>query len=149
SFLVLPGASSARSAEPQTASVADLLAKDDFVQAEAQLAKQPRSAESLALHGEIEFRKGHFDQAEVSYRDSLTMDSRNARAHFGLGKLALAKVKPKQALQEINRAIELDPREPSYRLYASEAWGMDKNYPEQRKQLEEYLKLDPRDEDRL
>jgi predicted aspartyl protease len=149
SLLILPGASSARSAEPQTASVADLLAKDDFLQAEAQLARQPRTADSVALHGEIEFRKGHFDQAEVVYRDSLKMDSKNARAHFGLGKLALAKVKPKQALQEINRAIELDPREPVYRLYASEAWGMDKNYAEQRKQLEAYLKLDPKDEDRL
>jgi predicted aspartyl protease len=149
SLLVLPGSSPARSAEPQTGSVADLLAKDDYLQAEAQLAKQPRTAESVALHGEIEFRKGHFDQAEVSYRDSLKMDSKNARAHFGLGKLALAKVKPKQALQEINRAIELDPKEPMYRLYASEAWGMDKNSAEQRKQLEEYLKLNPKDEDRL
>jgi hypothetical protein len=148
SLLVLPGAPSARSAEPQTGSVADLLDKDDYLQAEVQLAKQPRTAESVALHGEIEFRKGHFDQAEVSYRDSLKMDSRNARAHFGLGKLALTKVKPKQALQEINKAIELDPKEPMYRLYASEAWGMDKNYVEQRKQLEEYLKLNPKDEDR-
>jgi len=122
SLLVLPGSSPARSVEPQTGSVADLLTKDDYLQAEAQLAKQPRTAESVALHGEIEFRKGHFDQAEVSYRDSLKMDSKNARAHFGLGKLALAKVKPKPALQEINRAIELDPKEPMYRLYASEAW---------------------------
>ena len=52
-------------------------------------------------------------------------------------------------MQEINRAIELDPKEPMYRLYASEAWGIDKNYTEQRKQLEEYLKLNPSDEDRL
>jgi predicted aspartyl protease len=149
SFLVLPGSSSALSPEPQTGTVADLLAKDDYLQAEAQLAKEPRTAESVALHGEIDFRKGHFDQAEASYRDALKMDAKNARAHFGLGKLALAKVKPKQAVQEINKAIELNPKEPIYRLYASEAWGMDKNYAEQRKQLEEYLKLDPKDEDRV
>ena len=76
------------------------------------------------------------------------MDSKNARAHFGLGKLALAKVKPKAAFQEFKRAIELDPKEPLYHLYASEAWGIDKNYAEQRKQLEEYLRLNPDDEDR-
>src|SRR5690242_8900614 len=149
SFLVLPGSSSGLSSVPQAGTVADLLAKDDFLQAETQLAKEPRTAESVALHGEIEFRKGHFDQAEASYRDALKIDTKNARAHFGLGKLALAKVKPKQAVQEINKAIELNPKEPVYRLYASEAWGMDKNYAEQRKQLEEYLKLDPKDEDRV
>ena len=149
SLLVLPGMSAVRSAQAQAGSVADLLAKDDVLQAESLLAKQPRTAESLALHGEIEFRQGHFDQAEIAYRDSLKMDSKNARAHFGLGKLSLSKVKPKPALQEFNRAIELDPKEPMYRLYASEAWGMDKNYTEQRKQLEEYLKLNPSDEDRL
>src|SRR5215471_5306546 len=149
SFLVLPGAIPPSSATPQAASVADLLLKDDVLQAEALLAKQPRTAEAVALHGEIEFRKGHFDQADAAYKEAVKMDSRSARAHFGLGKLAMAKVKPKQAVQEMSRAIELDPKEPLYRLYSSEAWGMDKNYAEQRKQLEEYLKLNPKDDDRL
>src|SRR5207244_11773425 len=51
--------------------------------------------------------------------------------------------------QRVMRAGELDGKEPKYRLYASEAWGIDKNYAEQRKQLEEYLRLNPKDEDRL
>ena len=149
SLLVVPGAFPAGSATLQTGSVADLLLKDDFQQAEVLLAKQPKTAETVALHGEIEFRKGNFVDAEASYRDALKMDSKNARAHFGLGKLAMAKVKPKSALQEINKAIELDAKEPLYRLYASEAAGMDKKYDEQRRHLEEYLKLNPKDEDRL
>jgi predicted aspartyl protease len=148
SFLVLPGVSQGGS-PVQAGSVADLILKDDIQQAEVLLAKQPRTAENIALHGEIEFRKGHFDLAEAAYRDALKTDPKNARGHFGLGKLAIAKVKPKQALQEINRAIELDPREPLYRLYASEASGLDKNYIQQQKQLEEYLKLNPKDEDRV
>ena len=37
------------------------------------------------------------------------MDPKTARAHFGLGKLAMAKLKDKEAVQEIARAIELDP----------------------------------------
>jgi len=53
SLLVLPGMSTVRSAQAQAGSVADLLAKDDVQQAENLLAKQPRTAESLALHGEI------------------------------------------------------------------------------------------------
>ena len=149
SLLVVPGAFPARSTTLQPGSVADLLLKDDIQQAEVLLAKQPRTAETVALHGEIDFRKGNFTEAETAYREALKMDSKNARAHFGLGKLAMAKVKPKLAMQDITRAIELDPKEPIYRLYASEAAGMDKNSDEQRKQLEEYLKLNPKDEDRV
>ena len=133
----------------QDGSVAGLLLKDEVQQAEALLDKQPRNAQTVALRGEVEFRKGHFEQAEILYREALKMDSKTARAYFGLGKLASARVKNKQAIQEIMRAVELDPKEPLYRLYASEAWANDKNYAEQKKQLEEYVKLNPADEDRL
>jgi len=146
SLLVIPGS---LPGALQTGSVADLLLKDEVQQAEALLDKQPRTAQTIAFRGEIEFRKGHFEQAEAFYKDALKMDSKNARAHFGIGKLAMGKVKTKVAIQEIMRAVELDPKEPIYRLYASEAWGIDKNYAEQRKQLEEYLRLNPKDEDRL
>ena len=148
-LLVLPGAVSAAPQAGLPVSVADLLLKDDVQQAESLLDKQSKTPESIALRGEIEFRKGNFDQADALYKDAVRQDSKNARAHFGLGKLALAKVKTKLAVQEMTKAIELDPKEPLYRLYASEAFGSDKNYAEQRKQLEEYLKLNPRDEDRV
>jgi predicted aspartyl protease len=145
-FLVLPGAS----AFPAHAgSVADLLLKDDIPQAEALLDKQPRTAESVALRGEIEFRKGNLDQAGVLYKQAIAMEAKNGRGHFGLGKLAMAKVKGKTAVEEMKRAIEFDPKEPLYHLYASEAWGIEKNYVEQQKELEEYLRLNPNDPDRV
>src|SRR5690349_4357064 len=128
SLLVLPG--TLRGAA-QPGSVADLLIKDDIPQAEAILATQPKNSQSVAFYGEIAFRKGQFDQAETLYKEALRMDARNARAHFGLGKLALGRVDNKTAIQEIMRAVELDPKEPLYRLYASEAWGIDKKYAEQ------------------
>src|SRR3989442_1569782 len=109
--------------------------KDEVQQAEALLEKQPKTAESVALRGEIEFRKGNFERADGFYKEALRMDAKNARAHFGLGKLAMSKVKGKQAVEEMKRAIELDPKEPIYRLYASEAWSIEKNYAEQRKEL--------------
>ncbi len=145
SFL-LPGAA-IQAAQP--GSVADLLLKDKIQQAEALLDKQPRTAESVALRGEIEFRKGNFQRADGLYREAIRMDAKNARGHFGLGKLAMAKVKSKVAVEEIKRAIELDPKEPLYHLYASEAWGIEKNYAEQQRQLEEYLRLNPDDPDRV
>ena len=124
-------------ASAQSTSVADLLLRDEIQQAEKILDSQPRTAQTVAFRGEIEFRKGHFEQAEALYREALKMDSKTARAHFGMARLAMGKVNNKAALQELGRAIELDPKEPLYHLYASEAWGIDKNYAEQRKQLEE------------
>src|SRR5947209_8489336 len=146
SLLMLPG-TAAQAAQP--GSVADLLLKDEVPQAEALLAKQPRTAETVALRGEVEFRKGNFAQADALYKEAVRMDARNARGHFGLGKLAMSKVKGKLAVEEMKKAIELDPKEPLYHLYASEAWSIEKNYVEQRKQLEEYLRLNPNDPDRV
>src|SRR5437762_568899 len=119
SFLILPGS---LPAAPQGRSVADLLLNDQIQQAEALLDKQPRTAESVAFRGEIEFRKGNFDRAESLYKEALKLDSKRARAHFGLGKLAMGKVKGKQALAELKQAMDLDPKEPLYRLYASDAY---------------------------
>ena len=133
----------------QLPSVADLLTRDEVQQAEALLDKQPRTAESVALRGEIDYRKGNFDRAGALYKEALGMNAKTARAHYGLGKLAIGKLKTKQAIQEMMRAIELDPKEPLYRFYASEAWALEKNYAEQRKQIEEYIGLNPSDPDRL
>ena len=136
-------------AAAQNPSIKELLGRDEIQQAEGLLEKEPRTAQNLAFQGEIEFRKGHFDQADTLYREALKIDSKNARAHFGLGKLAMGRVKNKLAIQELSRAIELDPKEPIYHLYASEAWGIDKKTSQQKKELEEYLRLNPSDEDRV
>ena len=146
SFLLLPG----RPLEAQkSTSVAGLLLRDEVQQAEAQLNKEPRTAQAVALRGEIEYRRGNFAQAATLYRESLKMDPKTARAHFGLGKLAMAKLKDKEAVQSMARAMELDPGESLYRLYASEAAALQKNYTEQMKQLQEYVRLNPPDPDRL
>ena len=108
-----------------------------------------QQAESVALRGELEFRKGHFDKADSFYREALRMHPKTARAHFGRGKLAMAKLKGKDAVQSLTRAIELDPKEPLYRFYLSEAWAIEKNYVKQREGLEEYLRLNPNGSDRL
>src|SRR6476660_9244484 len=117
-------AATQNAANTSIAGFSDLLLKDEIQQLETLLSKQPRTAQTVAFRGEIEFRKGHFEQAEALYREALKMDSKTARAHFGLARLALGKVNNKTALQELARAIELDPKEPLYHLYASEAWGI-------------------------
>ena len=134
---------------PIADTIADLLLQDEIQQAESLLNKQPRTAQNVAFRGEIEFRKGHFEEADALYREALKVDSRNARAHFGLGKLAMGRVKGKLAVQELTRAIDLDPKVPLYHLYAGDAWSIEKNYAKQRRELEAYLQMNPNDEDRV
>src|SRR5206468_10016204 len=79
----------------QLPSVADLLTRDEVQQAEALLDKQPRTAESVALRGEIEYRKGNFDPAEALYKEPLAMNAKTARPPNGLGKHPMWKLKTK------------------------------------------------------
>src|SRR5262249_5656791 len=130
-------------------SVADLLLSDDIEQAEAVLDKEPRTAESVAFRGEIAFRRGNFTDADSLYRESLRLNDNTARAHFGLGKLALAKMKTDDAVRQFKRALELEPREALFHLYASEAYGIDKNYAAQKTELAAYLKFATNDPDRI
>jgi predicted aspartyl protease len=130
-----------------TSSLRDLLIKDDVQQAEAILQAAPRSAETLAYQGEVHFRKGNFELARTSYQSAIQMSEKTARAHYGLGKLAMAKVKSKEAQAGFKRAIELDPAEPLYHFAAAEAADLEKNTPESRKHLEDYLRLDRHDDE--
>jgi predicted aspartyl protease len=149
SFLTINALTPQAQVKP-SASIGDLLLKDDLQAAERLLQSAPRSPETLAFQGELEFRKGNFEKARSLYQSAIQMNEKTPRAHFGMGKLAMAKVKSKEALASFKRAIELDAKEPLYHFYASEAADLEKNTLESRKQLEEYVRLKPlNDDDRL
>jgi tetratricopeptide (TPR) repeat protein len=147
SFLVLPRP---RFQASKPASVAELLLNDEIDKAETLLDQQPASAAATAYRGEIAYRRGDFSGADHLYREAVRMEEKTARAHFGLGKLALAKLKNKEAIAAFKRAIDLDPDEALYHLYAAEAYSVDKRYSEQKTELERYIKLaDSSEPDRL
>jgi predicted aspartyl protease len=147
SFLVLPRP---RFQASKPASVAELLLNDEIDKAEALLDQQPASATAAAYRGEIAYRRGDFSTADRLYREGIRLDNKTARAHFGMGKLALARLKNKEAMGSFKRAIELDPVEALYHLYAAEAYGVEKRYSEQKAELEQYIKLaDGGDPDRV
>jgi tetratricopeptide (TPR) repeat protein len=134
---------------PAPASISELLLKDDIQTVEARLAAAPDTAETIAFRGEVEYRKGHFERAAVLYRSALQKSEKTARAHFGFGKLALARAKTAEAIRHFRRAIELDAKEPLFRFYISEALAVAKKTAEATRQLEAYLKLNPADPDRV
>jgi predicted aspartyl protease len=154
SFLVIPFVDpffvkDAAGQAPGTDSLADLLIRDEIQKVESRLATAPRTAETVAFQGEVEYRKGHFEQADRLYRSALQMNDKTARAHFGLGKLAMARMKVADAIRLFTRAIELDSREPLYRFYIADVLSLDRKPKEAEQHLREYLKLNPADKDRV
>ena len=123
--------------------VSGLLLTDQYEEAQALLSGLPESAQGVALKGEIEFRKGNFEAARAQYLRSLELDPETSRAHYGLGKLAMAKMESKEAVRSVMKAVELAPEEAIYRLTAAEAWGIDRNLEEQTRQFEAYVALEP------
>ena len=139
----------AAAAQAPSLSLADLILQDQVQQIEARLAAAPKTADTVAFQGEVEYRKGRFEEADKFYRSALQMSDKTARAHFGLGKLALAKLKSADAVKLFSRAIDLDAKEPIYRFYISEALTLERKNKEAEQQLQEYLKLNPVDPDRV
>jgi predicted aspartyl protease len=133
----------------QADSIADLLLRDEIQKVESRLASAPRTAETVAFQGEVEYRKGRFEQAESLYRSALQMNEKTARAHFGLGKLAMARMKTADAVRLLTRAIELDSKEPLYHFYIADALSIEKKPKEAERHLQDYLKLNPADPDRV
>jgi predicted aspartyl protease len=133
----------------KTDSVADFLLSDEIEKAEALLDKQPETAEALAFRGEIQFRRGDFSKADSLYRQAIRLNDKTAYAHFGLGKLALAKLNAKEAISQFKRAIEIAPKEALFHWYATDAYGIDKNYNAQKAEVDEYLKFATNDPDRI
>jgi tetratricopeptide (TPR) repeat protein len=146
SFLFLPRGGFQGS---DSTSIADLLQADEVDKAEALLDAQPRSAEAISFHGEIAFRRGVFAQAEALYGEALRMDEKTARAHFGLGRLALSRLKAGEAVDQFKRAVALAPGVAIFHFYLGEAYSLQKNYSGQKGELEQYIKLIPPDPDRL
>ena len=78
------------------------------------------------------------------------MNDKTARAHFGLGKLAMARMKTADALKSLHTApSNWIPRNRIYRFYLADALSLNKKLKEAERQLQEYLKLNPADTDRV
>jgi len=133
----------------RTDSLADLLLRDDIPKLETRLAGGPKTAETVAFQGEVAYRKGRFEQAGTLYRSALQMNEKTARAHFGVGKLSMARMKSSDAIKSFSRAIDLDPREPLYHFYIADALALEKKTSDAEQHLREYLKLNPTDPDRV
>jgi tetratricopeptide (TPR) repeat protein len=108
--------------------------------AEAEVAERavPGRAETIALLGDIHFRRADFEAADRDFTAALAIDPKCARAHLGLGRLDQLHFRRRAALQRIVTAYSLNPNDPDTLLaYSSVA----SDRKQQTLLLERYLAL--------
>ena len=123
--------------------VSSLLLADAIEEAGGILDLLPESSDVLAFKGETEFRKANFEEARAYYARSLDLDPNTARAHFGVGKLSMGKMRLAEAIDSLSKAVELEPDVAIYRLALADAWAYEGDVEEQVRQLEAYVALEP------
>jgi tetratricopeptide (TPR) repeat protein len=62
--------------------------------------------------GSVFYERGYYDQAEEFFRQALRDDSSSAEAFYGIGSVCLQQQKTKQARENFERALKLDPAYP-------------------------------------
>src|SRR5689334_21721846 len=77
----------------------------------APAANLTRSVVELCQAGDIQFRHGNFDAAREAYQSAAHLNPENARAWWGLGRLAEIHFRRDEARDLFARAYRLDPRD--------------------------------------
>lgn len=76
------------------------------------LADAPDSSPAHELSGEVLFRRGQFAEAEAEFKEAIRLDPHDALAWWGLARVAECTSRFKTAAEDIQRAHELDPKDP-------------------------------------
>jgi len=80
----------------------------------AELTVEPTGANSrlLTVQGDALFQRSEFDAAESTYKAALRADAHNARASWGLGRLASLRSQTAESKKRFAQAFQMDPRDP-------------------------------------
>ncbi len=103
------------------------------------LKSSPLNAQTVATYGHCLFREGNLSQAETQFRKSLRLNSNQANAHLGMGRILLSRLKSAEALRSLQEAIQFAPDMEDAYFYASEAYGNDRDLSKQIRSLEKYI----------
>src|SRR5690242_19072568 len=76
------------------------------------VAEAPASAAAHELSGEVLFRRGEFEAAESEFKLASKLDSKFARAWWGLARIAECTSMNKTAASYLERAHSIDPNDP-------------------------------------
>ena len=79
---------------------------------------------ALGLQAE---KASNFKKAEELYREAVELDSENANAHYHLALTLMRDGKQKKAMQHLEEAERIDPKDPAVKLMIERINGGDKS----------------------
>ena len=80
-------------------------------QADLLLKAWPRDPDAMSLNADALWASGLFEDAETKYRDALALAPAQARGHHGVARSLLARSQLDQAMDEVQAALSLSPRD--------------------------------------
>lgn len=102
----------------------------------------PRMSSGHVAMGEVYFRQAKIEEAEKEFLGEVKRGTREARAYLGLARIYSAMSLYEQAKKVIDRAYELDPKDPDIRKGWMETLGL----AEKIKALSDYLRDETNDD---
>lgn len=104
----------------------------------------PMLSEAHSAMAAIRAREYAWQDAERGFRRAIELNPNNALAHLELGaRVLVVQGRFGEGLEEVRRALALDPLSPYVTTEAGEALMLAGRYPEALEQLEKAIKLDP------
>jgi Tfp pilus assembly protein PilF len=125
----------------------DYLAKGDSERGIACLKKivetTPQFASAWNSLGSIASQSGHFEEAEIYYKESLNHNPSSYRTLLSLGGTLISQKKTKEGLQVFVRAVKLRPEDPEGQARLGLTYLMLEDLDKAKEHLEEAKKIEP------
>ncbi len=128
-----------------------LLRVAEFPRAHAQATSlrklAPNDPMVLAFYGDATWAAGLFEEAEESYKDALSINPEEARAHNGLAKSLATKNRLAEAMTEVHAALGLSPNESEFHHTLGSIQQRLNQFNEAADSYEKYIDLHPHSAD--
>ncbi|MCS7223103.1 MAG: tetratricopeptide repeat protein [Armatimonadetes bacterium] len=110
----------------------------------------PISLDELLREADYLRYEGNYEAAEEIYKKILSIAPDNAAAHCGLGLVyCFHEGRFEESLEELRKAVDLDPQNVTYRLHLAKTLTMLAYYEEAKAEFERVLELDPSNEEAI
>lgn len=113
------------------------------------LTLNPKLARAYSIRGSAMLGSGFISRARDDFQTALLLNNKEARAVSGLAMIAMYENRLAESIKAFRRAVALEPREPDYYFYLTQAATRAKFYSEAAEALEHFLDVAPNtDKDR-
>ena len=108
------------------------------------VAKSPTKARAIAILANALERNKEYDEAAYYYRETLSLNPRNAaQIHYNLGNVLVAQKKYAEAVQHFSKAVSLEPDEVPMRLNLAYGLSLQGNVSAASNELQELIRRHP------